>query len=191
MKDDELLETKLTGEPPWKLVKRTPLVECPWLSHYADQIICSDKKEIEFHAIEYPMPVVGVLLIDNLNRVLLTKQYRYMVKSYDWELPAGNADPKEDLEAACRRETMEETGYAMKECRLIKTFYPQIGRSNHCFNLFVGTGPKKVSEDYDRGETFGLKWFTMEEAKALAESDNCRDGFCLLALNMWFAGLPI
>ena len=102
-KEDELLDTALKGEPPWKLIKRTPLVECPWLSHYADQIICSDKKEIEFHAIEYPMPVVGVLLLDDQNRVLLTKQYRYMVKSFDWELPAGNADPKEDLEAACRR----------------------------------------------------------------------------------------
>ena len=98
------------------------------------------------------------------------------------------SDPGEDLEKAARRETLEETGFAMNSCRLVKTFYPQIGRSDHCFNLFVGTGPEKASEKYDEGETFGLKWFTMEEAKALVKSDNCRDGFALLALNMWFAG---
>ena len=187
-KEDELLDTVLKGEPPWKRLERKTLVKCPWLTHYADRIVCSGKKEIEFHALSYPMPVVGVLLIDAGNRVLLTKQYRYMVESFDWELPAGNADPGEALEEAARRETLEETGYAMKSCRLVKTFYPQIGRSDHCFSLFVGEGPEKVSEKYDEGETFGLKWFTAEEARALCKSDRCRDGFCLLALSMWFAG---
>ena len=177
------------NDPPWQLLERKLLVRSPWLNHYADRILCSGKKEIEFHALEYPMPVVGVLLVNANEEVLLTRQYRYMVKCYDWELPAGNADPGEDLELAARRETLEETGYAMETCKLQKTFYPQIGRSNHCFNLFAGTGPKKETEKYDETETFGLKWFSKKEALELVKTDACRDGFALLAINMWLSGL--
>ena len=186
--DEKELEIEVQGKAPWERQARRVILECPWLSHYADTVHCSDGREIEFHAIEYPLPVVGVVLLNDEGKILLTKQYRYMVGTYDWELPAGNADTNEDLEAAARRETLEETGYEMEECLFVRDCFPQIGRSNHHFHLFFGHVKKAPQKPYDGGETFGLKWFSQEEAKALIDKGFCRDGFAMLAIYMWLSG---
>lgn len=186
-KREDSLDIEPRGERPWRRLSRQPLVECEWLSHYADRILCSDGREIEFHALHYPMQVVGTAVLDN-GRILLTRQYRYMVDSYDWELPAGNADPGEDLLQAALRETREETGYELADCRPVTVFYPQIGRSDHCFHLFKAGLAGAPQGEYDHAETFGLRWFTKEEARELIAGGGCRDGFALLALYMWLAG---
>ena len=52
---------------------------------------------------------VGVIALDEQDRVLLLRQYRHPVRSYLWEPPAGLLDvPGEDPLAAARRELAEE-----------------------------------------------------------------------------------
>ena len=44
------------------------------------------------------------------DRILLVRQYRYVVDRWLWELPAGTLEPNESLEAAALRECHEEVG---------------------------------------------------------------------------------
>ena len=44
------------------------------------------------------------------DRILLVRQYRYVVNQWLWELPAGTLEPNETLEAAALRECHEEVG---------------------------------------------------------------------------------
>ena len=53
---------------------------------------------------------VSILPIRDGN-ILLQRQYRYPVCSWQWELPGGFVDPGETPDEAARRELKEETGW--------------------------------------------------------------------------------
>ncbi|PJA26403.1 MAG: NUDIX hydrolase [candidate division Zixibacteria bacterium CG_4_9_14_3_um_filter_46_8] len=60
-----------------------------------------------------PVPACGVLITDKDGRVLLARR-KYPPKEGDWTLPAGFMESHEGPEECAIRETLEETGLAVK-----------------------------------------------------------------------------
>lgn len=67
-----------------------------------------------------PILLVGaaVLVLDKENRLLLMKRS----DNRDWGIPGGSLEPGEVVEAAARRETVEETGLEIAEMSLFGVF---------------------------------------------------------------------
>ena len=165
----------------WKFEKRTTLVKSEWIRHHLDTLTLPSGKEIDFHALEFPMKVAGILPVDDDGRILLTLQYRYMADSMSWEIPAGNVPEDEDLLIGARRELIEETGYDAKSLELMYEFYPQIGRSDHYFHVFFARGMEKVSDEIDTDEVAEIKWFTEKEVLQMLDDKTIIDGFTAIA----------
>lgn len=79
---------------------------------------------------------VSVLPLRDGN-ILLQRQYRYPVRSWQWELPGGFVDPGETPEEAAVRELKEETGYSVKKLHPLGAFYPSFGSTNEKIWLFA------------------------------------------------------
>jgi 8-oxo-dGDP phosphatase len=90
--------TYLHNRPPW-LVLRQQRFRLPNGSEIADYWIS-----------EYP-PWINVVAVTPDDQVIMLRQYRPGIKDVHYEIPAGIAEPGEDIEAAARRELAEETGY--------------------------------------------------------------------------------
>ena len=58
------------------------------------------------------------------SRIPIVRQYRPALESFTWELPAGLVDPGEDAAACCRRELMEETGFAARAVHALGALGP-------------------------------------------------------------------
>ncbi|NLF39205.1 NUDIX hydrolase [bacterium] len=170
---------------PWKKLGRRTLVKSVWLKHHLDTVRLPSGKTIMFHALDFPRKVAGVIPVGDDGRVLLTRQYRYMAKSYSWEMPAGNVPRGETVMKGALRELEEETGYTARRIKLLYTFHPQIGRSNHLFHLFVATGLRKVSATYDTDEVSEIRWFSVRQLQAMVRRQEFIDGFTLLGLLLW------
>jgi len=169
-------------EKAWKRSQRKTLVEDEWIGHHIDTLELPSGKIIDFHALEYPMQVAGIIPVGDDGKILLTLQYRYMADRYSWEIPAGNVPEGEDLLVGARRELIEETGYDAKTLEHLYEFYPQIGRSDHYFNVFVANNLKKVSDTVDTDEVFELRWFSLEEILDLIRANDFCDGFSATAI---------
>ena len=169
----------------WKFEKRKTLVKSEWIKHHLDTLTLPSGKQIDFHALEFPMKVAGILPVGDDGRILLTLQYRYMADSMSWEIPAGNVPEEEDLLIGARRELIEETGYDATSLELIYEFYPQIGRSDHYFHIFVARGLKQVSKDFDTDEVAEIKWFTEKEVLQMIDDKTIIDGFTTMAILMY------
>lgn len=93
--------------------------------------------------------VVLVALTDD-GRLLLAEQFRVPVGKAVIELPAGLVGDvagaeAEELEAAARRELLEETGYQAATLRLVAEGPPTSGLANEIVAFIVATGLKQVA----------------------------------------------
>lgn len=86
-----------------------------------------------------------------------------------WSIPKGLPDPGEDLEAAARRETLEETGVAAGELKpLGEVEYRKSRKRIHCFAgpAAEGAQPRCASWEVDRAE-----FLPLDEARRVIHPD--------------------
>lgn len=84
---------------------------------------------------------VGVLALDDNDRVLLIRQYRHPVGGYLLELPAGLRDvPDEPPLETARRELAEEAGIVASEWFVLVDFFNSPGGSTEAFRCFLARG---------------------------------------------------
>ncbi|MDG4766382.1 NUDIX hydrolase [Solwaraspora sp. WMMD406] len=91
---------------------------------------------------------VGVVAIDDADRVVLVRQYRHPVGRRLWELPAGLIDVVgEDLPAAARRELAEEADLTAGRMDLLIDLHTSPGCSNEMIRIFVARDLAPVPVD--------------------------------------------
>src|SRR5206468_2861587 len=85
-------------------------------------------------------PSVGVVAIDEHDRIILVGQWRYTVDRYSWEIPRGGSHPHEtDMLDVANRELLEETGFLAKKWRRLGAVDVCNGVANDIQTLYLAT----------------------------------------------------
>lgn len=79
---------------------------------------------------------VGILPIYKEN-VLIIRQYRHALGTYEYEIPGGTVDNNEIPENTAIRELSEETGFVTDKIEFLGSYYPSPGSSNEETFLYV------------------------------------------------------
>lgn len=87
---------------------------------------------------EHPGGAVAVPLLDN-ETIVLVRQFRYPMKQYLYELPAGKLNIGEDPKLCAARELEEETGYIAGSLRKLTSIYTTPGFCNEQLHIFLAT----------------------------------------------------
>jgi 8-oxo-dGTP pyrophosphatase MutT (NUDIX family) len=84
---------------------------------------------------------VGIVAIDDQDRVVMLRQYRHPVGDHLWELPAGlrDVDGEPPVETA-RRELAEEVQLSAERWSLLTTQYPSPGFCDELVLLYLAEG---------------------------------------------------
>ncbi|MBI3005610.1 MAG: NUDIX hydrolase [Ignavibacteriales bacterium] len=94
---------------------------------------------------EHPGGAVAVPILPD-GDLLLVRQFRYPMKKYLYELPAGKLGPNEDPALCARRELEEETGYAASSWEKLASIYTTPGFCDELLHIFLATGVKKTGK---------------------------------------------
>jgi ADP-ribose pyrophosphatase len=164
------------------------------LSHrrpYAGKVLSLDVDEIEEpggvratrEVVRHPGSVV-ILAVDDQDRLVLVKQYRYPVDDVIWEIPAGRQDPGESPEEGARRELEEEVGATASRIEHLMTFYATPGYCDEVMHLFRAAGLRQGAARPDEDEHIEARWVSLDEARAMAARGEVKDAKTLLALSL-------
>ena len=114
--------------------------------------------------------------------VLLVKQYRYAYGEVLTELPAGKVEEGEDPAVTAARELSEETGYTAEQIRLLYVIYPTPGYTDEKLYIYGAEGLSAGASHPDEGEEVTAFWLPFEEALAMVQRGEIRDGKTVIAL---------
>jgi 8-oxo-dGDP phosphatase len=113
-----------------------------------DEVRMSDGTVATREIVEHP-GAVGVVALDEQDRVVLINQYRHPIRRYLDELPAGLLDvPGEAALDAARRELSEEAGIAASEWHVLVDLYTSPGMTNEAIRVFLARGLSDAVERF-------------------------------------------
>lgn len=110
---------------------------------------------------------VGVLAMDDAERVLLIRQYRHPIRSRDWELPAGLLDMAgEPPLVAAQRELAEEADTVASTWNVLTEVAPSPGGSNEIIRIYLARGIRRAEQAFDREDEeadIEVRWVPIDE----------------------------
>ncbi|MGX5697143.1 NUDIX domain-containing protein [Agromyces soli] len=96
---------------------------------------------------------VGVLALDEHDRVLLIRQYRHPIRMRDWEIPAGLLDVAgESPLLAAQRELAEEADLEASDWAVLADLHTSPGGSDEAIRVYLARGLRPTAEAYARTE---------------------------------------
>jgi ADP-ribose pyrophosphatase len=171
----------------WPVSTSTPGFTNGYLRVDVDTIVDPDANE-HARVVVQPHGAVGVLAIDDADRVLLVEQYRHAVRHRMLEIPAGILDVKgEDSLAAAIRELAEEADLAADDWFQELGLFATPGYSSEQWTVFRASGlhavphaerTDRVAEEADMHQW----WLPFDAAIDAVLDGRISDGMTVAAL---------
>lgn len=124
----------------------------------------------------------AVVAIDEENRIIMEKQFRYALNDYLLEIPAGKLDAGEDPLVCAKRELEEETGIIASEWISLGTIATSPGFCNEVIHLYVAKGLSKGEIHWDEDEYVEVERYTFDELLQRIKDEKIKDSKSLSAL---------
>jgi len=124
----------------------------------------------------------AVVAIDENNRIIMEKQFRYALNDYLLEIPAGKLDKGEDPLVCAKRELEEETGIIASEWISLGTIATSPGFCNEVIHLYVAKGLSKGEIHWDEDEYVEVEHYTFDELLQCIKEETIKDSKTLSAL---------
>ena len=124
----------------------------------------------------------AIVAIDEENRIIMEKQFRYALNDYLLEIPAGKLDKGEDPLVCAKRELEEETGIIASEWISLGTIATSPGFCNEVIHLYVAKGLSKGEIHWDEDEYVEVERYTFDELLQRIKEEKIKDSKSLSAL---------
>jgi 8-oxo-dGTP pyrophosphatase MutT (NUDIX family) len=167
---------------PWTRLSRGVAYQNPWITVYHDEVVRPDGRPGIYGVVHFRNRAVGVVALDERDRVLLVGQYRYTLSAYSWEIPEGGAAEGEDPLDAARRELREETGYSAGRWELLLRAHLSNSVSDEEALCYLATDLRAGDACPEGTERLEVRWVPFAEALEMAARGEITDALSLLGL---------
>lgn len=169
----------------WKKTGERVGYQDPWIRVRVDEVIQPDGKPSTYAVVER-QPAVGIVAVDDQNRLLLIKEFKYPIQKEVMLIPAGKVEATESPLEAAKRELREEGGIEADEWKQLCHFYPSAGMTNEEAYIFLAKNIRHLGERALEGTEMISEPFWMDVGEVYKQFDAgaYEDSYFLIGLGV-------
>jgi ADP-ribose pyrophosphatase len=175
----------------WKTLASEYMFRDTWFTLRKDTCETQEGKLITpYYVYEFPTWVMAVALTED-GQFILERQYRHALGVTNIELPGGCVDETDpSLEAAVRRELLEETGYEFRQMEYLGRTSANPSTNSNWAHLYLATGGTLVKQQQlDANEEIEIYLYTQDQLRQLLRDNAIIQSMHVTALFYAFARL--
>jgi len=177
----------------WPVVSRERVVAGKVVNVRRDTVRMPDGQEVGREVIEHP-GAVGVVAMDDAERVLMIRQYRHPVGRQLWEIPAGLRDVDgESPLATARRELLEEAGYLAADWQVLADFFTSPGITSERLRVYLARSLVRVPDaereyvpDHEEAH-LTIEWARLDDLVSRILAGDLHNGVMIIGVLAAFA----
>lgn len=132
--------------------------------------------------LDFAVPIA----VDKDEKIIFTRQWRYLMNHYSWELPRGAREKGETIEESGQRELREETGVTANSWQDIGGFYVTASYSNQACRVYIVSDLKFGETQLDTDEEgLTMEKFTVDEIKQMISQGEIMCGITIAAFTYY------
>ncbi len=167
---------------PWKTKGTRSVYENPWIHVREDEVVQPDGKPGIYGVVHFKNTAIGVLPIDEDDKICLVGQYRYTIDSYSWEIPEGGCAEGEDYLDAAKRELIEETGMVAAHWTKLGSSHLSNSVSDELAIFYLATGLTRGTPNPEGTEQLSYRHVTFDQALDMVMQGEITDALSILAI---------
>ena len=134
----------------------------------------------QLEIIKHPGAVLIVPFLSK-DKIVLIKQYRPVIGSYIWELPAGTLHGGEQPLTCAKRELIEETGYYAAQWKARGSIYPAPGYTTEKIRIYEARRLRKVDSAIQEDEVIAVNILRKKDVTRLFKAGKIVDAKTICA----------
>ncbi len=155
-------------------------------SFVTEDVTLPNDSRTELAFIRHSGSAAVVPLLDD-KTVIMELQYRYAVRDYLFEIPAGTMAPGESALACAKRELQEETGYMADEFIELGNVHILPAYSDEKIHVYLARGLTPSEQNLDRDEIIKVVTHPLDQALEMINAGRITDALTVLSLQRaWF-----
>jgi 8-oxo-dGTP pyrophosphatase MutT (NUDIX family) len=143
--------------------------ENAWIRVHHDDVVRPDGADGVYGVVEFRNLAVGVVAVDDDERLILVGQFRYTHDEYSWEIPEGGVPLDEDPLDGAKRELAEETGYEATEWHELLRLATSNSVTDERGVVYLARGLTAGTPDPEGTEELRTRWVTLDEAMSMID----------------------
>jgi 8-oxo-dGTP pyrophosphatase MutT (NUDIX family) len=167
-----------------RFVRRTRKVayQNPWITVWHDDVDRPDGSPGIYGVVHFHNVAVGVVAIDDRDRIVLVGQHRYTLDAASWEIPEGGVPFDEEPLVGAQRELREETG--LEAARWTQLVVVDLSNSvtDERAVLFLATDLAHGEAEPEPTEALDVRWVSFAEAVAMSRDGRITDALSVAAI---------
>ncbi len=181
-----MTSNKMTSDNiPEKTISSYKIYQGKAFSLYSDLVLLPDGRTTKKDVVSYP-EAVAILAFNEEGKIILEKQYRYSVKDFVYEIPAGKIDNQEENpENAARRELLEETGFYAHQITYLFSYFPAVGYSTEKIHVYKAETLEQKSRNLDEDEFIDIAFISPEELYKMITNGEIKDAKTIISFLYW------
>jgi len=167
---------------PWTRHERRVGYQNPWITVWHDDVTRPDGLPGIYGVVHFENRAVGVVAIDERDRVVLVGQHRYAFDELSWEIPEGGSPRGEEPLEGARRELLEETGLTAATWREIGRWQLSNSVTDEAAVAYLATGLQQGEARPEGSEQLEVRWLPFDEVERMVRSGDITDALTVLPI---------
>jgi len=167
---------------PWVRRSRRVAYENAWVTVWHDEVTRPDGEPGIYGLVHFANLAVGVVVLDDDDRILLVGQHRYTIDAMSWEIPEGGVPAGESALDGAARELREETGVRATDWLELGRLHLSNSVSDEAAVLFSARAAAHGLAEPDGTEQLDVRWVPFEEALTMTLDGRITDALSVCAI---------